>query len=182
MTEADFDEGAWRDRLVAYREEKDAFLATDEESPLVTEDRETFEGLSYFDLDPRARVVARLQWVQDPETVELPANRGPDIEYERVATLGFSYGGDHRVLTAYRAPGADDLLVPFADETNGTETASTGRYVTLSLDDAVATGDDVVLDFNLAYHPFCVYDEGYVVALPPEENELDVAIRAGERR
>lgn len=181
MTAADFDESAWRERVLAYREDKDEFLATDEESPVPTADRETFSGLDYFDLDTAARVVARFQWVRDPETVELPTNRGPDIEYERVATLGFDYDGDIRVLAAYRAPSADDLLVPFHDETNGDETASTGRYVTLSVDESVETGDDVVVDFNLAYHPFCVYDDSYVSALPPEENELDVAIRAGER-
>ncbi|AKH97673.1 DUF1684 domain-containing protein [Halanaeroarchaeum sulfurireducens] len=180
MPESDFDESAWRERVREYRSEKDAFLATDPDSPIPEDDRDAFDGLPYFSLDTKARVVARLQWVQDPETVELPANRGPGIEYERVGTLGFSYGGDHHVLTAYRAPSADELLVPFRDATSGDETAKTGRYVTMSVDD-VETGADVALDFNLAYHPFCVYDDDYVSALPPENNELAVAIRAGER-
>ncbi|UWG47668.1 DUF1684 family protein [Halanaeroarchaeum sp. HSR-CO] len=180
MPESELDEDAWQNRLQEYRSQKDAYLSTDEESPIPADERDSFDGLSYFSLDPAARVIARLQWVRDPETVELPANRGPDIEYERVATLGFTYEGDHHVLAAFRAPNVDDLLVPFHDRTNGEETARQGRYVTLSLED-VETGDDVVLDFNLAYHPFCVYDDEYLVALPPEENELDVAVRAGER-
>ncbi|MFW6003340.1 MAG: DUF1684 domain-containing protein [Halanaeroarchaeum sp.] len=180
MPEPDFDRDAWRDRIQEYRSQKDVFLATDGESPIPEDERSSFDGLSYFSLDPSARVTARLQWVRDPETVELPANRGPDIEYERVATLGFTYEADHHVLAAFRAPSVDDLLVPFRDETNGGETARVGRYLTVSLED-VETGDDVVLDFNLAYHPFSVYDEEFLVALPPEENELDVAVRAGER-
>ncbi|MFB6070290.1 MAG: DUF1684 domain-containing protein [Halanaeroarchaeum sp.] len=179
MVGDDFDESDWRDSVVEYREEKDAFLGG-EDSPLPDERRADFDGLVYFDPDPSYRVVARLQWVRDPETVALPANRGPDIEYERVATLGFSLHDEHHVLAAFRAPGQEDLLVPFADETNGTETARDGRYVALSLGD-VETGDDVVLDFNLAYHPFCVYDDEFLAVLPPEENELPIAVRAGER-
>ncbi|MFB6125053.1 MAG: DUF1684 domain-containing protein [Halanaeroarchaeum sp.] len=181
MPESEFDESAWRERVQAYRREKDDFFATDEDSPLPAERREDFEGLAYFDLDPNYRVVARLQAVRDPEAVELPTNRGPDVEFERVATLGFSLHGDHHVLAAFRTPGQRDLLVPFNDETNGTETARDGRYLALEVGD-LATGMDVVVDFNLAYHPFCVYDEDYVAALPPEENELSIAVRAGERR
>lgn len=181
MPEPDFDEDAWRERIRTFRSEKDEFFSEDPDSPIPSEERAGFEGLAYFDLDPSARIAARLQWVRDPDTVELPTNRGPGIEFERVATLGFHYDGTHRVLAAFRAPGADDVLVPFHDATNGDETETTGRYLTLTLDD-VETGDTVVFDFNLAYHPFCAYDDSYVSALPPEENELDCAIRAGERR
>ncbi|MFB6081469.1 MAG: DUF1684 domain-containing protein [Halanaeroarchaeum sp.] len=173
------DETAWRARIDEYRREKDAFLAG-EDSPLPPSTKADFDGLSYFPPDRAYRVEARFQWAQDPETVELPANRGPDIEYERVATLGFGLHDDHHVLAAFRAPGQQDLLVPFTDETNGTETAREGRYLALSLGD-VETGDTVVVDFNLAYHPFCVYDEEFLSVLAPEENELSTAIHAGER-
>jgi uncharacterized protein (DUF1684 family) len=37
------------------------------------------------------------------------------------------------------------------------------------------------LDFNTAYHPYCVYNHDYVCPIPPPENRLPVAIRAGER-
>lgn len=178
MRDPDFDESAWRERIRQRRNQKDEHLATAPESPFA--DDGTFDGLSYFDPDPSFRVVARLQWVAEPRDVELPTNRGPPFEYERVATLGFSLDGAGDVLAAFRAPGTDDLLVPFTDETNGDETAETGRYLTLSVAD-VETGDDVALDFNLAYHPYCVYDDAFVSALPPDENSLGVAVRAGER-
>ncbi|MFB6094482.1 MAG: DUF1684 domain-containing protein [Halanaeroarchaeum sp.] len=175
MPDPDFDEAAWRERLEAFRAEKDAHLADAEFSPVDGD----FAGLTYFDPAPGARRSARLQWVRSPETVRLPANRGPDLEFERVATLGFETD-DHHVVTAYRAPEAEDLLVPFTDETNGVETASEGRYLALSVDDA-ETGDRVALDFNFAYHPFSVYDDSYVSVLPPEENHLPMPIKAGER-
>jgi hypothetical protein len=37
------------------------------------------------------------------------------------------------------------------------------------------------LDFNLAYHPSCVYDPKFSCPLTPPENRLQVPIRAGER-
>jgi uncharacterized protein (DUF1684 family) len=37
------------------------------------------------------------------------------------------------------------------------------------------------LDFNLAYHPSCVYDPRYSCPLTPAENRLPVRIEAGER-
>ena len=37
------------------------------------------------------------------------------------------------------------------------------------------------LDFNRAYHPFCVFNVAYVCPVPPQENRLPVAIQAGER-
>jgi uncharacterized protein (DUF1684 family) len=39
----------------------------------------------------------------------------------------------------------------------------------------------MVLDFNLAYHPSCAYNDKFTCALPPRENVLDVEIRAGEK-
>lgn len=180
MPDDDFDEAAWRERIRAHREAKDRHFASAADSPIPGDEREEFDGLSYFPLDPDVRVVARVAFAAEPEPVALPATRGPAVEYERAATVGFRLGGDHHVLTAVRAAGQSDLLVPFTDATNGSETAAIGRYVSLDAAD-VADGDPVVLDFNLAYHPFSVYDGGYVAALPPEGNELSLPVRAGER-
>jgi uncharacterized protein (DUF1684 family) len=67
--------------------------------------------------------------------------------------------------------------VPFGDLTNGEETYKGGRYLEL---DRTPTGL-YDLDFNRAYHPYCVYDISYVCPVPPRENRLTVAIKAGER-
>jgi uncharacterized protein (DUF1684 family) len=69
------------------------------------------------------------------------------------------------------------LFVPFADQTNGTETYAAGRY--LDLDRQSSTLYD--LDFNRAYHPYCFYNPQYDCPYPPRENRLAVPIRSGER-
>jgi len=173
MAESDLDVTAWRERLSAHRAEKRRYVREDMELP------ESGDDLDFYDLDPDFRMVARLQWAHAPETVKLEATRGPPIEYERVATLGFTLD-DHHTLAAYRAQHQEGLFVPFTDATTGDETPHTGRYVELDVD-GVESGDNVALDFNLAYLPFCALDESYASPIPPERNHVPAAIRAGER-
>lgn len=74
-------------------------------------------------------------------------------------------------------PVAQALFVPFVDETSGKETYGSGRYLDLEQ----ARGDDYVLDFNMAYNPYCAYNDDYVCPIPPRENKLPIEIRAGEK-
>jgi uncharacterized protein (DUF1684 family) len=78
---------------------------------------------------------------------------------------------------AERSSRVEQLWVPFRDLTTGIETYGGGRYLDL---ERTATGL-YDLDFNRAYHPYCVYDTSWVCPYPPSENRLPVAIRAGER-
>ena len=86
----------------------------------------------------------------------------PDPDLGRAAAAGasrrvfaFELGGEPRQLTAYVIDGGDgdSLFVPFLDATSGNETYGAGRYLDLEPED----DGTYVLDFNLAYHPSCVY-------------------------
>jgi uncharacterized protein (DUF1684 family) len=97
-----------------------------------------------------------------------------------VGSLTFTLKGQTMTLTAFADEGVQNitrLFVPFGDLTSGTETYKGGRY--LELDRTATTIYD--LDFNRAYHPFCVFNVDYVCPVPPPENRLPVAIQAGER-
>jgi hypothetical protein len=98
----------------------------------------------------------------------------------KVGTLGFTLDGAALTLTAFAEEHATDmrrLFVPFTDLTSGSETYKHGRYLDL---DRTPTGL-YDLDFNRAYHPSCVYNPNYECPVPPKENHLAVAVRAGER-
>jgi uncharacterized protein (DUF1684 family) len=69
------------------------------------------------------------------------------------------------------------LFLPFFDETSSVSTYGGGRY----LDPEYAGGNEIVLDFNLAYNPYCAYVEGYTCPLPPPENRIDAEVNAGEK-
>jgi uncharacterized protein (DUF1684 family) len=71
---------------------------------------------------------------------------------------------------------ADALDVYFTDATSGRESYRM-RYVEVS----PAADGRYVLDFNRAYNPACAYSPHYNCPIPPPENDLTVAIRAGEK-
>ncbi|MFC6837045.1 DUF1684 domain-containing protein [Halomarina ordinaria] len=175
----DFDEDDWREQLDALREEKDAFFADHPQSPVPPEHREGFEGLAYFDPDPSYRVDARVERHDDPEPVTMETTNGPEVRYERVATLHFDLGGEERTLGAYRQDPDDQLFVPFRDKTTGQESYHRGRYMELDVEGELP--ERVPLDFNLAYNPFCAYSETFACPLPPEGNWLGTVVEAGER-
>lgn len=181
MTPLPFDVDAWEERVGTHRADKDEFFATAADSPIPEEKRADFDGLSYFPIDIDYRFDARLEFLDEPESVSLQTNRGPDREFERVGTVGFTLDGDLQTLLMYRAPGIEDLFVPFGDETNGVETWEYGRYLSFDFEGVDADVEEIVPDFNLAYHPFCVYNDEYVCVLRPPENELPVRIPSGER-
>jgi hypothetical protein len=199
-TTDDFDEDAWRAELEQYRERKDDFFANDRQSPIPADQREGFDGLRYFDPDPAYRVAADLVPDESDETVVMDTTVDTQQEYERVARLEFELDGEALTLVGYAGVGEDggSLFVPFRDKTTGQQTYGAGRYMEFEVDDgarrapdsasdsdtragAVEDAEAVTLDFNLAYHPFCAYNDAFACPLPPEENWLDVAVEAGER-
>ena len=180
-TTDDVDVEAWRDELSSHRAEKDEFFAEHPQSPIPPEEREEFDGLDYFDPDPDYRVTATVEVHDRPDPVEMEVSAGPPQRYLRVATLHFELDGEEYELAGYRQDADEDgLFVPFRDKTTGQQTYADGRYMEFETEGDLDDGDEMALDFNLAYSPFCAYSETFACPLPPEENWLDVEIRAGE--
>jgi uncharacterized protein (DUF1684 family) len=179
---APVDSRPYAETIEAMRTDKDVFLRIDDESPLLPEDRAVFTGLPYYPIDPAMRVPAVLT-AQPPDTpviIELPTSASEMRRMRKVGTLGFALGDTTYRLTAFTDENDRTmvrLFVPFGDLTSNTETYGGGRYIDL---DRTPTGL-YDLDFNRAYHPYCVYNVNYVCPVPPRENRLAVAIRAGER-
>lgn len=144
-------------------------------------ERREFRRLLYFPPDRAFAVPARLERLPDPETVVMLTSRNMEKRFVRYARLHFTLDGAACVLAAFKsATGASDdrtLFVPFTDATTGNETYPAGRF--LDLDEPA--GEIVVLDFNRAYNPLCNYSPAYNCPIPPAENRLPVAIRAGEQ-
>jgi hypothetical protein len=169
-------------QVLAYRAEKDEAFRVGRDSPLPDAARATFAGLAYYSVDPAYRVPASLaeERTGPPVILELQTSTDQRRKMRRVGSLGFTLGEAAYKLTAFAdidAPTMNRLFVPFADLTSGTETYRGGRYLEL---DRTPTGL-YDLDFNRAYHPFCVYNSTYDCPIPPRENRLPIAIRAGER-
>ena len=150
------------------------------ESPVPQDKRATFPALPYFGIDPSYRVPAFLQPAPRGPVVEMPTSTGQRRKMRRVGTLGFTLKGQPLSLGAFVEADQEDmhrLFVPFGDLTNGVETYQGGRYLEL---DRTPTGL-YDLDFNRAFHPFCLFNSTYDCPYPPAESRLKVAIRAGEK-
>ena len=174
-------EVTYEDQVAQWRAEKDEAFKSGSDSPIPEAQRASFTGLSYFPVEPRIRVPAALtEMPGSDQIIEMDTTAGNRDRFRVIGRLDFTLDGERRSLTAFvaeRAPDARTLFVPFGDTTNRTETYGGGRYLELT---ATSTGL-YDLDFNYAYNPFCVYDVRYECPIPPRENRLPVAIRAGEK-
>ncbi len=173
---------SYADAVAELRADKDAFFKDADGSPLPAAERDAFRGLPYFPIDEGLRLGALplLPYTgSEPVQFEIPTSDGRLRPAERAGVFRFTIDGVDCALTAYRfASGASDtLFVPFLDATSGAETYGAGRYLDLEAED----DGSYVLDFNLAYHPSCVYDPRFSCPLTPAENRLTVRVEAGER-
>jgi uncharacterized protein (DUF1684 family) len=168
------------EEIAAWRVEKDRFMRESNESPVLAGDRATFGPLPYFPVSDTYRVPAALQIIDTQDVIEMSTSTNQRRRMRRIGTLRFTLKGQALQLTAFVEASERDvrrLFVPFNDLTNGTETYPGGRYLDL---DRTATGI-YDLDFNRAYHPFCLFNPKYECQVPPRENRLQVPIRAGEK-
>jgi hypothetical protein len=135
----------------------------------------------WFEPDASYRVEALLVRDQSPREEVVLSTRGNRRRALRLGKLTFSLQGRSLELTALRLlePGAGEAEVSvfFRDATTGKETYPVGRYVEAE----PLGGDRYALDFNRAYNPTCAFSPLYNCPIPPRENVLPVAVRAGER-
>jgi uncharacterized protein (DUF1684 family) len=166
------------DLTVRFRPDRDrvTFIVFDPERP----EKQSFEHLLYFAPDRSYAVPAKLVTLPEPEALEMPTTRGLIKTFYRHATIEFVVDGQKQQLTAFKyaleGEAAKGLFIPFKDTTTGRKTYGAGRY--LQIDDP--DSDEFILDFNRAFNPLCNYSPAYNCTLPPYENHLKVAIRAGE--
>ena len=161
--------------LMAFRAEKDEFFGTHPQSPLTPEQRRNFKGLKYFDDNPALRLEVPVQEFPQHERIEMQTTTGEVQTYERFGRFGFKVDGQDAELTIYRGP--NGFFLPFVDSLAGLETYPAGRY----LEPEPLPDGRFLVDFNLAYSPYCAYNEAWSCPITPFENRLKVPLRAGEK-
>jgi len=146
----------------------------DSESPVRTE----FRGIEHYPASWEWRVEGRFEPYEPPKHVPVPTVLGTvDDELSPGAVV---FEAEGRTLRLDVLEGADEheVFVIFGDTTNGTETYGGGRFLYADLE----PGGRLVLDFNKAYNPPCAFTPYATCPLPPKQNRLPLAIRAGEKK
>jgi len=168
--------------LLQERREKDIAFRSGSGSPLPEKDRTGFPGLEYYAFNAALQFRVELNRYPVPARIRIGTNTGEVRNALRYGYFEFEIQGRAYRLQAFRMEGEQgregpSLFIPFRDATSGTETYAAGRYLDLPEN----TSGVYDLDFNRAYNPYCAYREDFSCPVPPPENTLPVAIRAGEK-
>jgi len=170
--------------IATYRKEKDAAYLKNEYGPLKADQ---LSYLDYYPANEQYLVKAKVELLPDEPTFRMPTYDGTSNEYKRYALLHFDLSGAKHTLTAYQSVALfqteayrDHLFVPFMDNTNGVSSYEGGRYLDLSIKEI--RNNELTIDFNKAYNPYCAYSNGYRCPQPPKDNILSLDIEAGEKK
>ncbi|MFQ5863848.1 MAG: DUF1684 domain-containing protein [bacterium] len=170
-------------QIQKHRIEKDRLFRKSDSSPLPGKDKKQFQGLKYYPIDLKYRFEVTLHKYEEAKTIKIITSVGTLRDALKYGYFQFNMEGKECKLQVYKMLDVQGkfpnyLFVPFMDVTTGKGSYSGGRYIDLVENDSGV----YILDFNMAYNPYCAYGkEGYVCPIPPVENRLDVEVRAGEK-
>ena len=169
--------------IETFQKELNKEYKTEEETPLRGSNFKKFKSHPFFPIDLNYRVKAKLVKIENAVPFEIPTSSGRTKKFREFGKAYFTLNGAEQVLTVYQSLALlddpeyqDYLFLPFKDETNGKDTYGGGRY----LDLRIPQNDELIIDFNKAYHPFCAYNAtDYSCPIVPQNNWLQLPIEAG---
>ncbi|MEP2026594.1 MAG: DUF1684 domain-containing protein [Reichenbachiella sp.] len=167
---------SYEEYISNHREETHEFMNNDEDSPFVGADSTV--TLNYFPANEKFKVIADIERIENGGQLTLATSDGVPRVYDKHAFLKFKINDQPQELLVLKGEDNGGLFLAFSDLTNDKTTYGGGRYINLNFSDQA---EKITLDFNLAYNPYCEYNEVYSCPLPPLENYLKMAIPAGEK-
>ena len=158
------------------RSDKDSYLKKDTASPI--EDKVKFTGLKYFEVNQAFKITGKIDRVTSGQTINIAMSGGEVEEYEAYGNIKFEIEGVKCALKIFKTP-EGNLFLPFKDLTSNKETYGAGRYLDFGVNDV--KDNQITIDFNKAYHPYCAYNQTFTCPVPPADNTLNVAVKVGEK-
>jgi hypothetical protein len=143
------------------------------------ETRRNFAGIDYFGIDPSWRIEARYERHAPGKTIPIADVIGTLEDTPNLGAAVFERDGRTFRLEAIDG-GPGQVWFILADRTSGKTTYGAGRFLYADL--PAEGSDTIVVDFNKAYNPPCVFTPHATCPLAPPENRLDLAVTAGEKR
>lgn len=180
---AQSDELSYAEQINHHRSEYKADFDKDERAPLKGAD---LDDLRFFEPNESYKVQCTFERTPNEKPFDLPTYSGITKPYRKYGVLSFEVNGTAQTLAVYQSIKhlshplyKDYLFLPYRDLTNDETTYGGGRYIDLKISEV--EGEQVYIDFNKTYNPWCSYSDGYNCPIPPSENSLDIAIEAGEK-
>jgi uncharacterized protein (DUF1684 family) len=153
---------------------KFAVRVWDSEAPA----RKKFTGIERYPVTAEWKITARWEPYAQGKKIEIPTVI-PGLMQQGIVPGAaiFSIDGKEYRLEPTKEEGEDQLFFVFGDKTNGKETYGAGRFLYAG----PPVNNTIVLDFNRAYNPPCVFTDYATCPVPTKENRLPVRIEAGEK-
>lgn len=162
--------------VMRVRVEKNNAFSTGEDSPIL--DKKSFKNLAYYPYSKDWRIKFKLTRNEKPALVSIQMSNGTQEEMIQFGTISAEIQGKMVSLTLFQHT-SGDFFLPFKDKTAPKETYGGGRYLDFSLKNL--NNNLILIDFNLAYFPYCAYNEAFACPVPPQENSIDLRVPAGEK-
>lgn len=169
---------SYHDSIISYQQH---YVDTHE---VVTKSDRKF--IRFYDINEDYLVTASFKKIEDKTGFEMNTSSGMKKKYFQYGIVTFNLFDSVQHLYVYQSADLmkqekykDYLFIPFGDATSGFTSYGGGRYLDLVFSD-IKDGK-IILDFNKAYNPYCAYVTGYNCPIPPKENLLNIAIKAGEK-
>lgn len=184
MTATAESESQYLARIENERKQRDQEMSDSSTSPLTSEQLKSFKGLSYFPVDLKYKVVARIDKA-DSEQVSVSFTDGSKQDFVKYGTASFNIDGEDYTFEIYNDKNLPELsnrpgqlFIPFKDGTSGDTTSDNGRLLSF----AKPAGDEVELDFNQAYNTFSVYNNKHSSIMAPQQNSVRRDFSVGQRK
>lgn len=172
-------------KIEQLRAEKNKDYSDSLKSPLNPIHLAEFEGLDYFDIDPAFNIEGTFIVTPEEKPFVMATSTDRAPIYRKYGNFYFTIKGKKFVLGAFQDMDSIDdtlynkhLFLPFQDLTSSKESYGGGRYI----DILIPKTEKIKVDFNLAYNPYCAYDDRWSCVIPPPENFLEIKILAGEKK
>ncbi len=159
--------------FVIKRGNKYGIRLRDVDAPLV----KNFKGIEHYPVNEDWKITADFLPFDKIKKISIPTILNTVEEDYSPGYLSFNINSNNYKLLAIDE--GEEFFIIFADETNGEETYGAGRFLYTAKPDS---NNKVIIDFNKAYNPPCVFTKFATCPLPPKENYLHLKITAGEKK
>jgi uncharacterized protein (DUF1684 family) len=176
--------------ISTYRAGQDSFFRYSPGSPFTKDTTIHYNGLKYFDPDLSLYFKSKLYLYSSPETVIVLGTKGEERKQLKYGYFILPYKDEEYKINVYKFTPydrnryelyKDNLSFWFRDKTTDKETYHIGRYVEIG-DENPDRNHEYVIDMNKAYNPYCAYSSLFSCAIPRDEDNLGIEVRAGEKK
>lgn len=177
-SEAEFEN--YNSYVEARRNREDASFRVKETTLLSDAYFENFTGLNYFSVDKNYRLEGKLSRLPKSEKMDLDLTDGTPYGFMHYGKINFVLNGEPIELLVFEFPsrsGPTAIFVPFTDMTTGEENFGGGRFMIIK----IPQEEQIIIDFNLAINPICVYDPDHACPISPKANYIPQKINAGAK-